>query len=87
MFDAMGVRRQDGEQGVLIYTLMKILKDKARETDDQDLLAKLNTLDEDRMVINDYLGHKPSEVIGGMTTGVLVTFTIRFIYNLLNIPL
>lgn len=87
MFDAMGVRRQDGEQGVLIYTLMKILKEKARETGDTDLLAKLNTLDEDRMVINDYLGHKPSEVIGGMTTGVLVTLGVRFIYILLNLPL
>ena len=54
---------------------------------DTDLLAKLNTLDEDRMVINDYLGHKPSEVIGGMTTGVLVTLGVRFIYILLNLPL
>ena len=39
------------------------------------------------MVINDYLGHKPSEVIGGMTTGVLVTLGVRFIYILLNLPL
>lgn len=87
MFDAMGVRRQDGEQGVLIYSLMKILKQKARETNDTELLLQLNTLDEDKMVINDYLGHKPSEVIGGMTTGVLVTLMLRFIYSLLNIPL
>lgn len=86
MFDAMGVRRQDGEQGVLIYSLMKILKQKAKETNDTELLEQLNTLDEDRMVINDYLGHKPSEVIGGMTTGVLVTLGLRLIYTFFNIP-
>lgn len=87
MFDAMGVRRQDGEQGVLIHSLMKILKEKARETNDKELLAQLNTLDEDRMVINDYLGHKPSEVIGGMATGVLVTFLLRLVYNFFNLPI
>ncbi len=58
MFDAMGVRRQMGASGVLIYNLMKILKERL-EKRRFSLLAELNTLDEDRMVINDYLGHKP----------------------------
>lgn len=87
MFDAMGVRRQSGEQGVLLHFLVKTLKTKARETGDQQLLESLNTLDEDEMVINDYLGHKPSEVIGGMITGIIIAFLWRSLLITLALPM
>lgn len=80
MFDAMGVRRQSGEQGILLYHLYKTLQQKAIEDDDDELLNYLNTMNKDKMVINDYLGHKPSEVIGGVLTGIIVASIIRYIF-------
>lgn len=87
MFDAMGVRRQSGEQGILLHFLTKQLKAKAKITGDTELLEQLNKMDEDRMVINDYLGHKPSEVIGGMFSGIIIAFIFRGIFTLLHLPM
>ncbi|AMB99729.1 hypothetical protein AWM75_06900 [Aerococcus urinaehominis] len=82
MFDAMGVRRQSGEQGVLVHYQTKVLKSWAHDHQDQALLDKLQEMDEDDMVINDYLGHKPSEVIGGIITGSLVALLLRYLFTL-----
>lgn len=80
MFDAMGVRRQSGEQGVLLDHLYKTMHAKAKADDDRELKKYLDSMDEDKMVIDDYLGHKPSEVIGGVITGIIVAFIIRYIF-------
>lgn len=80
MFDAMGVRRQSGEQGVLLDHLYKTLQAKAIADGDEELKKYLDAMDENEMIINDYLGHKPSEVIGGVITGIIVAFIIRFIF-------
>lgn len=89
MFDSMGVRRQSGEQGIVIDTLLRHY----RETTSDDGGFQINSMDEDinpnllnkeledynRMIVKKYLGHKPSEVIAGMITGVLVATFFKFV--------
>ncbi|KAA9220222.1 MULTISPECIES: divergent PAP2 family protein [Aerococcus] len=80
MFDAMGVRRQSGEQGILIRELLAILREHHDSEEDGQINEKLDQIDDQNMVIDDYLGHKPSEVFGGFVAGVGVAFFIRFIF-------
>lgn len=88
MFDSMGVRRQSGEQGIVLDKLArKHLEemDQAeksiiyKENDDNPGILNYDIEDYDNMIINRYLGHKPSEVIVGTLTGGLVAIVLRFI--------
>ncbi|AMB93430.1 divergent PAP2 family protein [Aerococcus sanguinicola] len=81
MFDAMGVRRQSGEQGMLLRQLLLILEERAAKEDDPVLSRQLKAIKESKLVIDDYLGHKPSEVIGGILTGILVTLLLNSLFN------
>lgn len=87
MFDAMGVRRQSGEQGLLLKQLLLISRHQANFTHNQELLNQLDALDEERMVIADYLGHRPSEVFGGVISGILIAFVIRWLFGLCMISI
>lgn len=93
MFDSMGVRRQSGEQGIIIDKMYKSLESnqtdkKIREYEDsQAVLDEINpTLNDydveqyEAMVIKKYLGHKPSEVIVGVITGAFVAIVFRFLF-------
>lgn len=79
MFDAMGVRRQSGEQGIVITKLIQDLEQKNiihqltfEDPDDGE------DLDLHALVVNKYLGHKPTEVMAGMFTGVCTAVLIDF---------
>ncbi|NEW65612.1 divergent PAP2 family protein [Carnobacteriaceae bacterium zg-84] len=79
MFDAMGVRRQSGEQGIVIERLTEELENKKvietltfKDPDDDD------DLDLREMIITKYLGHKPTEVFAGLFTGVLTAIILDF---------
>lgn len=82
MFDAMGVRRQSGEQGIVLSHLIQKLEERKKidtltfkdPDDDEDM-----TLDD--MVVKKYLGHKPTEVFAGMFTGVLTTIILDIILH------
>ncbi|MDO4670811.1 MAG: divergent PAP2 family protein [Aerococcus sp.] len=87
MFDAMGVRRQSGEQGLLLRRLLVISRYQAKEHGDDELLTQLNAIDDERMVIDDYLGHRPIEVFGGVASGILVAFVVRWIFGLFAISI
>lgn len=77
MFDAMGVRRQSGEQGIVIDRLI-------RELEERRLIDPLHFTDPDdhddlqlkEMVIKKYLGHKPTEVFAGLFTGIISTIIL-----------
>lgn len=74
MFDSMGVRRQSGEQGIVIEDILEEIK----------LLARLHSKDgikvDRKLIIRKYLGHKPLEVFVGLLTGILITFVVNMIY-------
>lgn len=94
MFDSMGVRRQSGEQGIVLDVLArhyiaeqnKILPAPVNPNQtDQDnpvvLDYQLNDLSQyERMTIRRYFGHKPSEVISGTFTGAFVAIVLRFLF-------
>lgn len=88
MFDSMGVRRQSGEQGIVLDKLARgHIKEKSqvdteshyRENEDNPVILNYDIEDYDNMIINRYLGHKPSEVIVGTLTGGFVAIVLRFI--------
>ena len=81
MFDSMGVRRQSGEQGIVLDIIARHhlaelktidLQDRANDKDENPLIQQYNISNYDKMVINRYLGHKPSEVIVGVITGSFI---------------
>lgn len=77
MFDSMGVRRQSGEQGLV---LDKLAKQHLQENQDYSI----GEFDFDKyksMIIKKYLGHKPSEVIVGVVTGIVVAFILNRIFR------
>lgn len=77
MFDSMGVRRQSGEQGLV---LDQIAKQHLGENPNDSI----GDYDYDKykaMVIKKYLGHKPSEVIVGIMTGIMVAFFLNRIFR------
>lgn len=93
MFDSMGVRRQSGEQGIVLDILARkhiaeidhsIIINPTDETTDplaNPLVKNYALEDYEHMIISKYLGHKPTEVIVGLMTGGFVAFIIRFVYQ------
>lgn len=87
MFDSMGVRRQSGEQGIVLdiltrYHLQELKRLEAEMPDyneDNPVLSDYSIQEYEKMVIKRYLGHKPSEVIVGTFTGGLVAILLRLI--------
>lgn len=77
MFDATGVRRQAGEQAIVLNKLVddfnklvedaKIWKQKPEETKRKEL--------------KELLGHKPIEVFFGGLTGIVLTLLLHFIIS------
>lgn len=82
MYDSMAVRRQSGEQGIVIEQLIKELEKRKimneiifNDPDDNEEM----TIDE--MVVNKYLGHKPTEVFAGVLTGVTTAIILDMIIS------
>ena len=86
MFDAMAVRRQSGEQGILLSQLFEEqLRDESTklseiEIDDDEPIQLFNTEENKKLIIKKYLGHKPVEVFGGAMTGIVIAILLRFLY-------
>lgn len=85
MFDSMGVRRQSGEQGIVLVDMLKELrrlsaKSPVSSKGLQDELPS-EEINDRKMILKKYLGHKPLEVFVGLMTGILVAFTVRMIYS------
>ena len=93
----MGVRRQSGEQGIVLDAMIRhyINKNIGRNHhgpfnidtgDDDDNPVSLeydisNHEAYEHMIIKRYLGHKPSEVIAGILTGIFVASVLWMVYR------
>ncbi|MDO4775236.1 MAG: divergent PAP2 family protein [Aerococcaceae bacterium] len=89
MFDSMGVRRQSGEQGVVLDMLYhhhesEMQHDKRKQSTNADtthpMIEDYNLDNYEDLIITKYLGHKPTEVIVGVLTGYFVALICRAIY-------
>lgn len=85
MFDSMGVRRQSGEQGIVLDLIARnfLRQHDSKVTNlnenDNPVVLDYDKEEYDKMVINRYLGHKPSEVIVGTLTGGFIAIFLRII--------
>lgn len=76
MFDATGVRRQAGEQAIV---LNKLVADFQRFLDEAKDWQK-KPEQEKRQELKELLGHKPIEVLFGGLTGVLLTLVLYYFF-------
>lgn len=85
LFDSMGVRRQSGEQGIILNLIVRHHFEDLKEFiySEQNTTKSLTyshkyfdiEFDEyDDMIIDKYLGHKPTEVLAGTILGVIFSF-------------
>lgn len=81
MFDSMGVRRQSGEQGILLNELIiefTRLREKVWNLS-QDPTTKNFQREQKERHLKEYLGHKPIEVFFGILTGIAVAYITKMI--------
>lgn len=81
MFDSMGVRRQSGEQGILLNELVvefTRLHEKVMNLSKDGFSQKLTKEKKERH-LKEYLGHKPIEVFFGILTGIAIAYVTRWI--------
>lgn len=76
MFDATGVRRQAGEQAIV---LNQLVTDFNRFVGEAKVWQKKAEQDK-RKELKELLGHKPIEVFFGGLTGVLLTLILHYIF-------
>lgn len=72
MFDATGVRRQAGEQAIMLNKLVNDFSHFVEEAKEWNKKAQF----EKREELKELLGHQPIEVFFGGLTGVLLTLAI-----------
>ncbi|MEH7124228.1 divergent PAP2 family protein [Bacillus sp. JJ1532] len=77
MFDATGVRRQAGEQAIVLNQLMS---DFNRFMEEAKVWQK-KAEQEKRKELKELLGHKPIEVFFGGLTGILLTLFLHYIIS------
>lgn len=77
MFDAMGVRRQSGEQGLVLNQLIIDLQNLKINFNENGESPKREQQRDKH--IKEYLGHKPLEVLFGIFTGIAVAFIVQAI--------
>lgn len=76
MFDASGVRRQAGEQAILLNLL---LKDFQRFVDEAKVWGSKQEFEKNRE-IREMLGHQPIEVFFGALTGIGISLVIYLLF-------
>ncbi len=77
MFDATGVRRQAGEQAIV---LNQLVSDFNRLIEEAKVWQK-KAEQEKRRELKELLGHKPIEVFFGGLTGILLTLGLHFVLH------
>lgn len=65
MYDAMGVRRQAGEQAKAINVVISMFKKEDKSLSSKDFKVR-------KEVLKEYVGHTPLEVVGGALVGIMV---------------
>jgi len=77
MFDASGIRRQAGEQAVIINQLINDFQDFVEGTKDW----KDKKEDEKRQELKEIMGHQPIEVFVGALLGIVIAFLLYQFYS------
>lgn len=78
MFDATGVRRQAGEQAIVLNQLVADFNRVIEDAKDWPHKPK----QEKRKELKELLGHKPIEVFFGGLTGILLTLFLHYLVHL-----
>ncbi len=73
VYDAMGVRRQSGEQAIAINEIISSLETVLASGTEEVAVCK------QQRKLQEVLGHKPKEVLGGILVGILTATLVRFI--------
>lgn len=90
MFDSMAIRRQSGEQGLVLDILARhYLKEKQQTIIEEESYHTLQTsvpvepafTNYEARIINKYLGHKPTEVFAGALVGMAVSFVGYILFH------
>ncbi|RLQ96516.1 divergent PAP2 family protein [Falsibacillus albus] len=76
MFDATGVRRQAGEQAIV---LNRLAADFQKLVDEAKLWQK-KPADQRQQELKELLGHKPIEVFFGGLTGIILTLLVHYFF-------
>lgn len=73
MYDAMNVRMETGKQSIVLNFFLK----------NEEIMKKLKDVAKEewpRIILKEYVGHTPLQVIGGILTGIIVSyFVCRFL--------
>lgn len=77
MFDATGVRRQAGEQAIVLNKLVADFTKFMGEAKDWQQKPE----QEKRKELKELLGHKPIEVLFGGLTGIFLTLFLHYIFK------
>lgn len=77
MFDAMGVRRSSGEQGIVLKHLVEDFQSFAESVKG---VATTKQKVQKKVHMKEMLGHKPLEVVCGSILGIGITFFTQWVF-------
>lgn len=69
MYDAMNVRMETGKQAVIINFFLK----------NEEIMSRLREVNKEewpKIILKEYVGHTPAQVLGGILTGLLVGYLV-----------
>lgn len=73
MYDAMNVRMETGKQSMIINFFLK----------NEEITSQLKNIRKEewpKIILKEYVGHTPSQVLGGIVTGIIVAYCVcRFL--------
>ncbi len=69
MYDAMNVRMETGKQSIVLNFFLK----------NEEIMSQLKTVDKEewpKIILKEYVGHTPLQVLGGIITGLIVAYFV-----------
>ncbi len=69
MYDAMNVRMETGKQSIVLNFFLK----------NEEIMSQLKTVDKEewpKIILKEYVGHTPLQVLGGIITGLIVAYCV-----------
>ncbi|PMC58217.1 hypothetical protein CJ205_05345 [Dolosicoccus paucivorans] len=90
MFDSMAIRRQSGEQGLVLDVLARhyleqkkqpVIEKESHQTLQTSVPVEPGFSNYESRIINKYLGHKPTEVFVGALVGMAVAFVGHILFH------
>lgn len=69
MYDAMNVRMETGKQSIVLNFFLK----------NEEIMNQLKTVNKEewpKIILKEYVGHTPLQVLGGIITGLIVAYLV-----------